>query len=48
MSEENKAVIRRLIEEVWHRRTLDAADELFAPRLSFTKVGRPCPESGQP
>jgi predicted ester cyclase len=29
--EENKAIFRRMIEEVWNKRNLDAADELFAP-----------------
>jgi steroid delta-isomerase-like uncharacterized protein len=30
MSEENKAVVRRLIEEVWNNGNLDAIDELVA------------------
>ena len=31
MSEENKAVIRRLYEEVWNQHDPEAADELVAP-----------------
>jgi hypothetical protein len=31
MSEQNKAVIRRLVDEVWNRRAFQVADELFAP-----------------
>jgi predicted ester cyclase len=46
MSEENKAVIRRLIEEVWHRRRLDAADELFAPEAIVYESGKPLPGVG--
>jgi steroid delta-isomerase-like uncharacterized protein len=30
MSEENKAVARRIIEEVWNKKNLDAIDELIA------------------
>ncbi len=29
--EENKAIFRRMIDEVWNNRNMDAADELFAP-----------------
>ena len=46
MSEENKAVIRRLIEQVWNRRTLDAADELFAPEAILYESGVPLPGVG--
>jgi predicted ester cyclase len=46
MSEENKAVIRRLIEEVWHRRRLDTADELFAPEAIVYESGEPLPGVG--
>jgi hypothetical protein len=31
MSAENKAIIRRLIDEVWNQRKLDVLDEIFAP-----------------
>jgi steroid delta-isomerase-like uncharacterized protein len=31
MSEPNKAIIRRLIEELWNKGNLSLADELFAP-----------------
>ena len=31
LAEENKAVVRRLIEEVYNRGNLDIADELLAP-----------------
>ena len=30
-AEENKAVVRRYIEEVWNRHNIDAADELVSP-----------------
>jgi hypothetical protein len=39
MSEHNKAVIRRLIDEVWNRRVFDAADELFAPEAIIYESG---------
>lgn len=29
--EDNKAILRRMIEEVWNQRRLEVADELFAP-----------------
>jgi steroid delta-isomerase-like uncharacterized protein len=31
MSENNKAIVRRLVEEVWNKGNLSVADELFAP-----------------
>jgi len=31
MSENNKAIVRRLIEEVWNKGNLSLVDELFAP-----------------
>ncbi len=31
MSEENKAIARRLIEEVWNKGNFEVADEIFAP-----------------
>ena len=33
MSEENKALLRREIEEVWNKHNPDAVDEFFAPDL---------------
>jgi hypothetical protein len=35
MSEQNKAVIRRLVDEVWNRRAFQVADELFAPEATL-------------
>lgn len=40
-AEANKAVVRRLIEEVWNRANPDAVDELIAPDRLF--AGRPAP-----
>jgi hypothetical protein len=48
MSEQNKAVIRRLINEVWNQRAFDAADELFAPEAIIYESGVPYPEPGRP
>lgn len=31
MSEHNKAIVRRLVEELWNKSNLSVADELFAP-----------------
>jgi len=31
MSEHNKAIVRRLVEELWNKGNLSVADELFAP-----------------
>jgi len=31
MSEENKALVRRELEEVWNKHNLDAIDEIYAP-----------------
>src|SRR5436305_10283140 len=46
MSEQNKAVIRRLIDEVWNRRAFDAADELFAPEAFIYESGVALPGTG--
>lgn len=46
MSEQNKAVIRRLIDEVWNRRAFDAADELFAPEAIIYESGVALPGAG--
>ena len=48
MSEQNKAVIRRLIDEVWNRRAFDAADELFAPEAIIYESGVALPGVGPP
>jgi predicted ester cyclase len=40
MSEANKAVIRRIVEEVWHQGNLSVIDELYAPNY----VGQSPPE----
>jgi steroid delta-isomerase-like uncharacterized protein len=39
MSEQNKALSRRVIEEVWHKRDLDVVDELYAD--DFVYYGAP-------
>jgi predicted ester cyclase len=46
MSEQNKAVIRRLINEVWNRRAFDVADELFAPEAIIYESGVALPGAG--
>jgi predicted ester cyclase len=46
MSEQNKAVIRRLIDEVWNQRAFDAADELFAPEAIIYESGVALPGAG--
>jgi predicted ester cyclase len=46
MSEQNKAVIRRLIDEVWNRRAFDVADELFAPETIIYESGVALPGAG--
>jgi predicted ester cyclase len=46
MSEQNKAVIRRLIDEVWNQRAFDAADELFAPDAIIYESGVALPGTG--
>ena len=47
MSEQNQAVIRRIIDEVWNRRAFDVADEGSRLRPSLTRLGWPCPKPGQ-
>lgn len=32
--DENKAIFRRMIEELWNKKNLDVADELFAPNAT--------------
>ena len=36
-SEANKALVRRIVAEIWNRANLDAADELYAP--DYTRNG---------
>ncbi|GAG28059.1 unnamed protein product, partial [marine sediment metagenome] len=31
MSEENKAIVKRIVQEIWNGGNLDLADELIAP-----------------
>jgi len=44
MSESNKAVVRRLFEEVWNKGNLQVADELFGP--SYTHHDASTPDLG--
>ena len=46
MSEQNKAVIRWLSDEVWNRRAFDVADELFAPKAVIYESGVALPGAG--
>ncbi len=41
MSEQNKAVVRRLIEEVWNKGNLSVADQLFAPTYTHHDPSTP-------
>jgi steroid delta-isomerase-like uncharacterized protein len=41
MSENNKAIVRRLIEEVWNKGNLSMTDELFAPNYEGHDVSTP-------
>ena len=41
MSAENKAVVRRLIDEVWNQRTFDMLDDLFAADALVHDSGAP-------
>lgn len=43
MSEQNVAVIRRLIDKVWNRRQFDVVDELFAPLAPIFESGTALP-----
>ena len=40
-TEDNKALIRRLIEEVWNQGNLAVFDELYAPDFIFHDPGLP-------
>ena len=46
MSEENKAVMRRLVEQIWNRRELEAADELFPREAIVYESGVALPGVG--
>ena len=41
MSENNKAIVRRLIEEVWNKGNLSLVDELFAPNYEHHDSSSP-------
>jgi steroid delta-isomerase-like uncharacterized protein len=41
MSESNKAVVRRLIEEVWNKGNLQVADELYSPSYAHHDASTP-------
>ena len=38
-AEENKAIARRLVEEVWTKEDLDALDEIMAPEILWPGSG---------
>lgn len=44
MSEQNKTVVRRLVEELWNKGNLPVADELIAP--AYTHHDAPTPTLG--
>jgi steroid delta-isomerase-like uncharacterized protein len=44
MSEQNKAIVRRLVEELWNKGNLSLADQLFAP--SYTHHDASTPDFG--
>ncbi len=41
MSENNKAIVRRLIEELWNKGNLSLADQLFAPNYQHHDASSP-------
>jgi steroid delta-isomerase-like uncharacterized protein len=41
MSEQNKAIVRRLVEELWNKGNLSLADELFAPTYTHHDASTP-------
>jgi len=41
MSEQNKAIVRRLFEEVWNKGNLSVADELFTPNCTHHDPSTP-------
>jgi steroid delta-isomerase-like uncharacterized protein len=45
-TEESKAVVRRGFEELWEKRNLAAAEEVFTPDLVFHTITRPVPYLG--
>ena len=38
-TEDNKAIVRRAIEEVWNQGNVELADELYAPNIRFQNPG---------
>jgi steroid delta-isomerase-like uncharacterized protein len=46
MSEQNKAVICRLVDQVWNQRAFDAANEVFAPGAIIYESGVALPGAG--
>ena len=47
MSAENKAVVRRLIKEVWNKGNLGVVDEIVATNYANHDPAAPMPESGR-
>jgi predicted SnoaL-like aldol condensation-catalyzing enzyme len=41
MSEQNKAIVRRLFEEVWNKGYLQVADQLFSPNYGHHDPSTP-------
>ena len=41
MSEQNKAIVRRLIEEVWNKGNLSLVDEFFTPNYEHHDASTP-------
>lgn len=41
MSEQNKTVVRRLVEELWNKGNLPVADELIAPTYTYHDASTP-------
>ena len=40
MSMENRAIVRRLYEEVWNKRRFELLDELISPSYVLLEIGR--------
>jgi len=41
MSDQNKAIVRRLFEELWNKGNLSVADQLFSPTTLTMILRRP-------